>query len=329
MSQLEALFAAVFAAATEDGPRRVLADALQEQGDPRGEFISLQLQSPRSQRSERRMQKLLDRHRAAFLRRLQSAVMPDETQRWERGFLTEASVVLHGDLVDVPDWATVRRLEVLFGGTPPLELASPHASALQEISLASLEVVPVLFAAERALGVHSVGLQGPAELRAWPAREVELIGGARSLPALTRLTLRCHAPDFADADWVWRMPVLGQLKSLEFAGSFRGVPLEAVLGTLRHAADPPANVVFHATGVKLRLKREDAFRSLAVELEPFSGVLWLDSMLRSIPPDALDEVAIASAQPLEVAHVAMLKRAVKRLQLRNVSLPASTHSRMK
>lgn len=326
---VEALYRAVFAAPADDGPRLVLADALMEQGDPRGEFISLQMQSPRSQRSERRMQKLLERHRALFLRRLGAVVMPDAAQRWEKGFLTEASVVLHGDQLETPDWATVRKLEVLFGGTPPLELASVHMRSLQEISLAPLEAVPVLFDADGPLSVESVALQGPAELQSWPTREVELIGRARSLPSLTRLTLRCHAPNFTSAEWVWTMPLLSRLKSLEFAGSFRGVPLEAVLTRLRDLEAAPSTVVFHASGVKLRFKRDDRFRSLVVELEPFSGVFWLDSMLWSIPPDALDEVIITSSQPLEVAHLAMLKRAVKRLQLRNVSLPASTQSRLK
>lgn len=326
---VEALYAAVFAAPVDDAPRLVLADALQEQGDPRGEFISLQLQQPRAQRSERRMQKLLERHRGEFLRRLQPVVMPDAAQRWDRGFLSEASVVLHGEQVDVPDWATVRKLDVLFSGSPPLELASPHLRSLQEITNAPLEVVPVLFAADRALTVEAVTLQGPVELQAWPAADVELIGRARSVPSLTRLTLRYQAPMSALADWVWRMPVLERLKSLEFAGSFRGVPLEALLSLLRHLDSAPGAVVFHASGVKLRLKRDDGFRSLVVDLEPFSGVVWLDSMLRSIPPDSFDEVLITSTQPLEVAQVALLRRALKRLRLRSSSLPSSSHSRMK
>jgi uncharacterized protein (TIGR02996 family) len=329
VSDVEALFAAVFARPAEDGPRLVLADRLQELGDPRGEFISLQLQSPRAQRSERRMQKLLDRHRTAFLRRLHAVVMPDAAQRWERGFLTEASVVLHGEQVDAPDWATLKKLEVLFSGTPPLELASPHLRSLQEISLAPLEAVPVLFGSARGLGIEAVAIDGPPELATWPAAEVELISQARSLPALTRLTLRSHTPDFANADWVWRMPVSARLKSLEFSGSFRGVPLEAILAVLRQADCVPATVVFHASGLKLRFKKEDSFRSLAVELEPFSGVLHLEAMLRSIPPDAFDEVLITSSLPLEVAQAATLKRAVKRLELRNVSLPVSTRPKVR
>ena len=45
---IDALYAAVFAAPADDGPRLVLADALQEAGDPRGEFLSLALDRKRS-----------------------------------------------------------------------------------------------------------------------------------------------------------------------------------------------------------------------------------------------------------------------------------------
>ena len=41
--ELDALFAAVWMEPATDAPRAVLADVLTEQGDPRGEFITLQL----------------------------------------------------------------------------------------------------------------------------------------------------------------------------------------------------------------------------------------------------------------------------------------------
>jgi uncharacterized protein (TIGR02996 family) len=326
---VEPFYAAVFAAPGDDAPRQVLADALQERGDPRGEFISLQLQTPRAQRSERRMQKLLERHRPEFLRGLGPVVMPGSEQRWERGFLTEATVVLHGEQASVPDWATLRRLEVLFSGTPPIELASPHLRSLEEISLAPLEVVPVLFDNDRPIGVQAVTLQGPPELFEWPEHEIALISKARSLPSLSRLTLRCDRPDLGEADWLWEMPVSARLKSLEFAGPFRGVPLLPVLERLRQAEVPPAAVLFHGSAMKLRFKREDGFRSLVAELEPGLGAKWFDAMLAALPPDALDELLITSTGPLEVSQLALLKRAVKRLQLHNVSLPSPAHSRMK
>lgn len=321
-SDIEQLYSAVFAATADDGPRLVLADALQERGDPRGEFISLQLQRPRAQRSERRMEKLLERHRADFLRGLASAISrPDPHQRWERGFLSEASAVLRGDLIDTPDWATVRRLDVHFSGVPPLELASPHMRSLKEISLAPLEAVPVLFNAARPLGVEAVTLRGPPDLDAWPAADVALIGEAASLPSLGRLVLLCQTPNFTEAQWVWRMPVLTRLRSLEFALMFRGVPLEALLSQVRNAERPPLGVVLHAGEVKLRLKREDNFRSLVLELDPSTRAPWIEQLLSSIGPGSFDDLLVTSSKPLDAGLTAVLKRGVKRLRLRNLSLP--------
>ncbi len=321
---IEALYRAVFAAPEDDGPRLVLADALQERGDPRGEFISLQLQKPRAQRSERRMQKLLERHRADFLRALGSVVSsPDRHQLWDRGFLSEASAVLRGDLCEVPDWATVRRLSVSFSGMPPLELASPHMRSLEEIILAPLDAVPVVFGAPRALPVQSVALRGPPELGTWPSAEIELLGVASSLPALHRLALLAQTPNFTEADWVWRMPVLSRLRSLELYLTFLGVPLEATLIRVREAERQPLALVLHSSEAKLRLKREDGFRSLVLELGPSTHAPWLEQLLGAIGPGSFDDLLVTAAQPLDAALASVLKRGVKRLRLRNVSLPLS------
>jgi hypothetical protein len=268
------------------------------------------------------MQKLLERHRSEFLRGLQSAVMPDANQLWERGFLSEASVVLSGDRVDTPDWATLKKLEVLFSGSPPLELASEHMRSLTEITLAPLEAVPVLFAAAKPLRVEGVTLQGPPELGAWPDQAVALISEASSLPSLQRLTLRCQTPNFTEADWVWRMPLLQRLRSLEFQLLFRALPLPPLLIRAREAEVPPFAVVLHVSGAKLRFKRDDGYRSMVAELDSPYGVQMLEGMFKVIPTDLFDELLVTSTQPLETAQLAMLKRAVKRLQLRNVSLPS-------
>lgn len=321
-SDIEELYRAVFAAPEDDGPRLVLADALQERGDPRGEFISLQLQRPRAQRSERRMQKLLERHRTEFLRGLQAVVMPDAAQRWDRGFLSEASVVLSGDRVDTPDWATVKKLDVIFSGAPPLELASVHMRSLEEITLAPLDVVPVVFAAPRPLGVQAVTLQGPPELSAWPADVVAQISEGASVPSLQRLTLLCQTPNFTEADWVWRMPLSKRLRNLEFHTSFRALPVPPLLVRVREADVPPFAVTLRARGMKLRFKRDDGYRSMVAELETPRGVDPLEGMLKTLPLDLLDELLVTSVEPLETAQLASLRRAVKRLQLRNVTLPS-------
>ncbi|MFZ5438724.1 MAG: TIGR02996 domain-containing protein [Myxococcota bacterium] len=316
---LEELYAAVFADPRSDGPRQVLADALQEAGDPRGEFLSLQLMPRRSQRSERRMEKLLERHREAFLRGLAPIVMPGR-EKWTRGFLSEAAVVLEGLHVDVPDLATLERLEVFFSPAAPLELASPHMRSLREVS-ASLSAVPVLFDAPRPLAVETVALTGPGDLQAWPGQTVELLGEARSLPKLTRLTLSASRGNFDEAAWLWRMPVLPRLKLLEFDGSFRGLPLANLLGVLRTIERPPAAVVFQTVSVTLRLRAADRFRSLQVELEPPTGALVCAMMLDTLPPDALDDLAIFSSAPLDPSLQGSLRLSARRLELTNLALP--------
>jgi uncharacterized protein (TIGR02996 family) len=45
--ELASLFSAVVATPDDDAPRLVLADALEERGDPRGRFISLQVRRVR------------------------------------------------------------------------------------------------------------------------------------------------------------------------------------------------------------------------------------------------------------------------------------------
>lgn len=327
MTELDALYDAVFAAPDDEAPRQVLADALMEQGDPRGEFIALQLQSPRSQRSERRMQKLLERHRTSFLRGLEPMVLQPNPQSWERGFLTEASLLLEGLSFDVPDLATLRRVEVLSTPAVPTELASPHMRSLREVTIAPVSAIPVLFAADRPLPLETVGLSGPGDPRFWPDAMAEVIGAARSLPRLTQLVLHLNRSNVDEAGWIWKMPVLRQLKTLAFEGSFRGVPLHAVLPLLRDLPSPPTAVEFRGTGLSLRL-RGAGFRVLDVTLEPPPGALVLCSMIDLLPADALDDLTVETTTPLEPTLVGSLRSAVRRLSLTNVVLP-SAHSRMK
>lgn len=324
---IDALYAAVFAAPADDGPRLVLADALQEAGDPRGEFLSLALQPRRTQRSERRMGKLLERHRTAFLRGLAPMVMPG-AEKWERGFLSEASLLLEGLHVDTPDLATLEKVEILYSPAPPLELASPHMRGLREVTMAPLTAVPVLFDAPRPLAITHVGLAGPGDLNAWLPSFTERIGVAASLPKLERLTLRASRANFDETDWLWRLPLLGRLRSLEFDGSFRGVPLMNVLPLLRQLEIVPASITFYGVGLSLKVRAADRFRSLQVEVEPPTGVMVFAAMLDTLTPDALDELTVTSLAPLDPALTGTLRMAAKRLKLTNLALP-SAQSRMK
>jgi uncharacterized protein (TIGR02996 family) len=119
------LFTAVYAAPDDDGPRAVLSDFLIERGDPRGEFIALQLRRT-SNAEPGREATLLTKHQPGWLGELSGVVRyknnyvygPQRASwgmhiavRWHRGFLAGANVVFTGPklkkLGPLPEWATV------------------------------------------------------------------------------------------------------------------------------------------------------------------------------------------------------------------------------
>ncbi|MDP1917481.1 MAG: hypothetical protein Q8L14_14670, partial [Myxococcales bacterium] len=115
----------------------VLADALLEVGDPRGEFIALQFET--SARARKRAQKLLDRHRRHFLGSL-AGVLITGSDVWRHGFVVEGAVRLMGDHVDLKAWATVERLVGYLSPYAPKELGSVHLKSLRQLQLALLDV---------------------------------------------------------------------------------------------------------------------------------------------------------------------------------------------
>jgi uncharacterized protein (TIGR02996 family) len=129
----EALFQAVYQAPADDGPRLVLADHLLQEGDARGEFIMLQYDT--SARARKRADKLLERHRPAFLGPLRDVVVVG-TDEWERGFPVACTARLDGSLAACPAWATVKRVAVAVTSLRPTELASRWMSSLQEVTVA-------------------------------------------------------------------------------------------------------------------------------------------------------------------------------------------------
>jgi len=114
---VEELFRAVYATPEDDGPRVVLADALIERNDPRGELITVQLrlaQGGGDRALVSREKELLDAHAKGWLGELAPILMADV--RFERGFLAACKIDnSHLDrvqkLVGHPAWSTVSSLE--------------------------------------------------------------------------------------------------------------------------------------------------------------------------------------------------------------------------
>lgn len=106
----------VYEAPQELGPRRVLADALLERGDPRGEFITLQLAADerRIDKAQRaRMQELYDLHSFAWLGPLAEALQRSAT--FKRGFLDRARIYADARIrpvVDAREWRTLSEIDL-------------------------------------------------------------------------------------------------------------------------------------------------------------------------------------------------------------------------
>jgi uncharacterized protein (TIGR02996 family) len=134
-STISSMFDAVYAAPLDVCRRRVLADVLLERGEPRGEFIALQLDT--SARSRKRAQKLLNRHRLEFLGPLRD-VLVSGTDTWAHGFVVRAELRLVGARAEVPALSTIESLVGHLTHAEPRELASPCLRGLR-----SLQLVPV------------------------------------------------------------------------------------------------------------------------------------------------------------------------------------------
>ena len=122
---LDALFAAVWKEPANDAPRAVLADVLTEQGDPRGEFITLQLaraQGTSTPAGRKREKALLVAHQQAWVGPI--APLVEETHVvFERGFVVECRLRLVVER-KVPArhaaWSTVKRFSVSDGAPTSL-----------------------------------------------------------------------------------------------------------------------------------------------------------------------------------------------------------------
>lgn len=115
-AHVRALFEAVHADPTDDAARSVLADALLEREDPRGELIRLQLQSARSREDDARVKALLAEHGRAWLGDLAPFVSVNGLV-YERGFPAQLTIVKPRGRspaypIGAPQAATVETLDV-------------------------------------------------------------------------------------------------------------------------------------------------------------------------------------------------------------------------
>ena len=175
------LLEAIYCTPEDDAPRRVYADWLMARGDPRGEFIGLQLDRSRGRATPdafAREQTLLEQHRIAW-----SAPFPTSPDRvvFERGFPARVALRLgpttRTEVRPGPAWSTV---EELFVQHP---LAEADAGALVEFFDA-----PQLAGLRRVAAPLDVLEASTEALRRW--REALVLDWRWPLEGLVRLAER-------------------------------------------------------------------------------------------------------------------------------------------
>jgi len=328
-TDLAALLAAVYADPDDDNARLVYADALLEQGDPRGELIALQCRLarepdlPEARQLRKRAGELLDSHGKQWLGELAAIVRAG--YRFERGFLAVCRVDNNRAdrvraLVGHPAWATVRD----FGGAAAIAL-HPGMRALRSLAFdaqdaAFHEQLPdawrdLLVATPRRL--HALCYSGLASTRSWenaatpgvPGRWVAVPSGdeltalceCAALPELRSLTV-VAAPELVTARLL-ASPVLARLRTL-------GVAFEVAQddrAPLRHFADalrlaPVARLEleishsgFHPTGLALERDGTAYTRALLI-VGPTSRSNWSATLVN-------EAIVLLDALPKTVRHL--------------------------
>lgn len=175
------LYAAIYGDPDDDAPRHVLADYLSDRGDPRGEFISLQLARGRKRIGLARELELLQANAAEWLGAL-APVIDVPHSKFERGFLAHAAIVRNTKkllrvLSPEPAWATV---EHFVNGVPAQLLARGDFSALRAIALGGGEF--------RRIARRGITLARVEQLKLGDS--VDLRELARVFPNLRRAQLR-------------------------------------------------------------------------------------------------------------------------------------------
>jgi uncharacterized protein (TIGR02996 family) len=128
---------AVYENSDDDGPRRVYADWLVEQGDPRGELITLQVARAGKGlplEAERREVELLWKYGRAWLAPFAKQI---DAFRFERGFLAECGLkAVTKKMVGHASWATVRCVHLVDvdSALAAMFLSHPVMRSLREVT---------------------------------------------------------------------------------------------------------------------------------------------------------------------------------------------------
>lgn len=187
------LQAEIYAHPADDGPRLVYADLLSENGDPRGEFILLQVERERTGMPvSAREQELLKKHGKAWLGDLAPVLSWGKgysSTTFRRGFVAQADIILSvgkklQPLLGSEAWATVEGFADNGGGRGELLERAP-LRALRSLKLSAVDVEALARRAEPLAAVVWVQVDQPVPRRLLGAAFPNLVSVVSWRPTLT------------------------------------------------------------------------------------------------------------------------------------------------
>lgn len=200
----------------DDQLRQVFADWLLEQGDPRGEFINLQLAKTKTTASRRREATLLRELGRRWLGALEPVVLKDGVV-FERGFpaalrLRVKSLRVAKEIVGRPEWSTVRWLDVrgwAYGSLPAL-LLSPVMRSLRAVHGCGLAMLSI----DGPVAWEELGIDGDAS-RMYRIESLDGFRATKAFPEVRSLHLVDVIVDPEQARPLWTSEFGRRLKSFD------------------------------------------------------------------------------------------------------------------
>ncbi len=352
---LEALLGAIYDAPDDDAPRLVLADALLERGDPRGELIALQLRGDRhsDKLSTKREKELLDTHGKQWLGELAPVVMAGYT--FARGFLAECRIdTRHLDRVQKlaghPAWATVRSL----AGSALIGL-HPVMRGLRRLSFTSYEARnheglasswrDLLLDTERPLeALRYAGIQTdehwedalennesvrPGVQGRWvhvpEVQEVAALCSCRALPKLRELVIVAQPDRIAPS--LFASALIQRLDTVGFVFDYRSRRRAALADLTDVLREAPVRVLtlelgpdYHTTLLALT-RGEGGYRDATMTVGPTTRSTWSQQLVDEAIgildslPTSLRELRITVRRHTDPQQVARLRAAAAQMRL--------------
>lgn len=189
------LLAAVYAQPDATDRRAVYADFLNEVGDPRGEFIALQLANADKPRMSPRESQLLRRHLGEWIAPVEEVL--DERPVFRRGFMARCRTKNGADLealIGHPVWSTAEHLET----DEPRLVTHPSMVCLRSLGLTFTTLRQLCEGGTPLPKVEALTVR----LSGCPPKLHAMVTGSAILPSLRTLTV-IHKTIGGGQDWSW------------------------------------------------------------------------------------------------------------------------------